>query len=298
VALAQALASIFPLDDTDVLELTLFRDYFDSLIEHAKKFFRSVLDELDGCDAQELRRQIHNEETRINWNAIYAEERNRIESREVHDYAELIEEVRYWEDRTQKPEQSTPHLYMAYYHAMQVREKFMRLLQGIKNNLPAAEVSVAPLKLPYRALEKMALERSERRWTAYCVTDLARGAFNCADTRNMTLALRYLGACTPEIREDNRPNIYKGRVANLPEIKIMRMENRFSQPTRSGWADIFINFVFTGDRDNHVHELQIQHSGLVYVRKQLGEDSHYAGLRVLAELLQTAELTEEEETKD
>jgi hypothetical protein len=91
--------------------------------------------------------------------------------------------------------------------------------------------------------------------------------------------------------------MYKGLVANLPEIKIMRMKNRFRHPTPSGWADIFINFVFTEDRDNHVHELQIQHSGLVHVRKRLGEDSHYAGVRVLDELLQTMELTKEEEAK-
>jgi hypothetical protein len=49
---------------------------------------------------------------------------------------------------------------MASYHAMQVRDKFCRLLHGIKGKLPDTDV-----KLPYHALEKMALEDSDRRWT-------------------------------------------------------------------------------------------------------------------------------------
>jgi hypothetical protein len=179
---------------------------------------------------------------------------------------------------------------MAYHHAMLVRGMFESLLHDINSMLPDAEASVAPLKLPYRALEKMALEGS---WTAYYVTDLSRGAIICANTGNMARALLYLDACTFEVRKGERQNIFKGLVEDLPVIKIMRMKNRFTCPTRSGWADIFINFVFTDDQYKHVHELQIQHRDLVHVRKRLGEDSQYAGLRVIAELLQTMELTEE-----
>jgi hypothetical protein len=172
---------------------------------------------------------------------------------------------------------------------------FESLLHGINSKLLQAEVSVAPPKLPYRALEKMAMEKSEHGWTARCVLDLARGAINCANTGDMDKALQYLDACTDEVQCSN---IFKGLVADLPKIKVVRMKNRFSRPTCSGWADICINFFFTEDRNKHVHELQIQHSTLVHVRKKLGEDSHYAGLRGLAELLQTTEPTEEEEARD
>jgi hypothetical protein len=301
VALAQALASIFPLDDTDVLELTLFHDYFDSLIEHAKEFFRSVLEDLQHCNAQALRQQIRDEEEKTNWSEIYAHERRGIEIRERHDYAEFIGIVKAWEKRTPdlpKLKQSTPRLFMAYHHAMLVRHMFENLLGGINSKLQNAEVSVAPPKLPYRALEKMAMEEPENRWTARCVLDLARGAINCANTGDMAKALLILDACTAAARRRERQNIYVAHVKDLPEIQVVRMKNRFEHPVKSGWADIFINFIFADDPNQHVHELQIQHQNLTHIRKKWGEDSHYAGLRVLAELLQTTELTEEEETKD
>jgi hypothetical protein len=79
VALARALASIFPLDDENVLELTLFYNYFDSLIEHAKTFFESVLDDLQRCNVQVLRQQIRDEKEKINWSEIYGRERRGIE---------------------------------------------------------------------------------------------------------------------------------------------------------------------------------------------------------------------------
>jgi hypothetical protein len=155
-----------------------------------------------------------------------------------------------------KPEQSTPHLHMAYYHAMQVRDKFCMLLHGIKEKLPHTDVLVAPLKLPYQALEKMALKNSDRRWTAHCVMDLGRGGIDCLNTGDMTKALRCLNACTSEARRDRDRNLYSGLVDELPEIRIVRVKDRFERPTQDCWADIFINFVFAVDPNRHVHELQ------------------------------------------
>jgi hypothetical protein len=62
----------------------------------------------------------------------------------------------------------------------------------------------------------------------------------------------------------------------------VRMRNRFERPTKSGRADIFINFVYADDPNGHVHELQIQHGKLTEIRKGWGEDSHYAKLRSMA----------------
>jgi hypothetical protein len=234
----------------------LFHDYFDSLIEHAKEFFGSVLDDLQRCNVQALRQQIHDEEGKINWSEIYAREHRGIKGREPYDYAEFIRAVADWEERTQvlpKPEQSTPCLFMAYHHAMLVRHKFESLLHGINSKLQNAKVSVAPPKLPYRALEKMAMEESEHRWTARCVLDLARGAINCANTDDMAKALLFLDACTSAARRGERPNYYVVLLTDLPEIQVVRMKNRFQRPAKSGWADIFINFVFADDLNRHVH---------------------------------------------
>jgi hypothetical protein len=118
--------------------------------------------------------------------------------------------------------------------------------------------------------------------------DLGRGAIDCASTGVMKRALLFLDACTSEVRRSERANKYKGLVEDLPEIQVVRMKNRFSQPTGGGWADIFINLTFAEDPNRHVHELQIQHRELVLVRKRWGEDARYANLRVLAEILQKA----------
>jgi hypothetical protein len=291
VALARVLDSVLPLDDIDILELPLFQDFFDSLIQHAKEFFRIVLDDVQYCDTGVLRELIAQEERRGNWNEIYGNERRRIAGREQYDYNEFIKTVAGCVQRTRglpEPEQSTPHLHIAYYHAMQVRDMFRRLLSGIQEKLPDTNVLVAPLKLPYRALEKMALEDSDRRWTAHCVMDLGRGAIDCPNTGDMTKALRFLDACTSETRRDPGSNLYSGLVKELPEIQIVRVKDRFERPTKGGWADIFINFVFAVDPNRHVHELQIQHRELVLVRKGWGEDARYANLRVLAEFMQTS----------
>jgi hypothetical protein len=109
---------------------------------------------------------------------------------------------------------------------------------------------------------------------------------------------KFLDACSSEVRSGDRQHPYKGLVQHLPEVRIVRVKNRLKSPTPGGWADILINFVFDADeRFNHVHELQIQHCELVRIREDYGEDSHYAGLRVLAEILRKACGTTTEETK-
>jgi hypothetical protein len=50
----------------------------------------------------------------------------------------------------------------------------------------------------------------------------------------------------------------------------------------------------TADDNKHVQELQIQHRDLVQVRKRPADDSQYAGLRVLAELLQAKQSNEDD----
>jgi hypothetical protein len=291
VAFARVLCRVLPCDDIEILALPFFQQFFDALVLSAKTFFDDTLKEFQEYDIPALRLLIEREESRVNWGVIYARERLRIKGKEPYDYDPFIQTVRDWAERTEslpKPEQSTPHLFMAYHHANQVSGKFATLLNGIGEMVQGAEVLVAPLKLPYRALEKMALEESDRKWTARCVMDIGRGAINCPDTGQMTKTLEYLDACTSDVRNQTRPNDYRDLLLHLPEIQVVRVKNRFENPTKGGWADIFINFVFAQDENRHVHELQVQHSNLVHIRKRLGEDARYANLRVLAEILQTA----------
>jgi hypothetical protein len=179
---------------------------------------------------------------------------------------------------------------------MCTRGRFEELLRGIKEKLPEIEWQIADPNRPYRALEKMALEDSDRQWTARCVVDLSRGSIVCSNTKVMQDVFTFLDACTSKARSALR-NPYVGLMRHLPEVRFVRVKNRFERPARGGWADIFVNFVFVADQLGHVHELQIQHRSLVCIRTDDGEDSHYAGLRVLDELLQKSCGTAAQETK-
>jgi hypothetical protein len=288
VALARVLSRVLPCDDIEILELPLFQRFFDTLVQHAKAFFMDTFKDMCRCDRKAVEGVIEKEECKVKWNGIYTREREAIKQ-EPH-YPAFIQTVSEWERRLPalpKPEQSTPDLPMAYYHATHVKENFRELLEGIKEKLPDTILSGPALKHPYRTLEKMALEESDRKWTARCVMDLLRGAIDCRDTREMNRVLMFLDACTLDVREGIRSNDYEGLVSALPTIRIMRVKNRFENSTKGGWADISINFVFVNGPNQHVQELQLQHRELVLIRKGWGEDARYAGLRVLAEFLQS-----------
>jgi hypothetical protein len=57
---------------------------------------------------------------------------------------------------------------MAYCHAIHAKENFRALLEEVKERLPDTMPSVAALKRPYRTLEKVALEKVDRKCTAHC----------------------------------------------------------------------------------------------------------------------------------
>jgi hypothetical protein len=99
---------------------------------------------------------------------------------------------------------------MADYHAMHAKENFRALLEGIEERLPGTIPSVAALKRPYRALEKMALGESDRKCTARCITDRLRGAIDCPNTRERSSVLMVLGASTSEASMSQELQILHG----------------------------------------------------------------------------------------
>ena len=68
-------------------------------------------------------------------------------------------------------------------------------------------------------------------------------------------------------------------------ITILRLKDRFTQPTAGGWADCMVNFSFNDDQTSHVCELQIVHEQLMLARKGLGGHSIYSKGRAASELL-------------
>jgi len=68
------------------------------------------------------------------------------------------------------------------------------------------------------------------------------------------------------------------------EICILRVKDRFQEPTPAGWADVMVNAVFADDRYLHVFELQIYHHDLLTVRKDIGGHEGYSRFRASREI--------------
>merc|ERR1712032_373520 len=70
-------------------------------------------------------------------------------------------------------------------------------------------------------------------------------------------------------------------------IRVLRVKNRFRNPTSSGWADLLINFTFVSDPDQHVCEVQLVHEGMLTARKHCNAHAAYSKFRSALELLET-----------
>merc|ERR1711937_392915 len=85
------------------------------------------------------------------------------------------------------------------------------------------------------------------------------------------------------------------------KIDVLRVKNRFAEPTSGGWADFMICFRFCSDPNQHVCELQLCHKGMMNVRKNMGAHHEYAQFRSALELLEVtghADRIEKIEAKD
>merc|ERR1711934_307733 len=70
------------------------------------------------------------------------------------------------------------------------------------------------------------------------------------------------------------------------KIDVLRVKNRFAEPTSGGWADFMISFRFRSDPNQHVCELQLCHKDMMNVRKKMGAHHEYAEFRSALELLE------------
>jgi hypothetical protein len=69
-------------------------------------------------------------------------------------------------------------------------------------------------------------------------------------------------------------------------IDIVRIKDRFWNPTSGGWSDTMINFRFTDDPTQHVAEIQLCHSRMMTVRREQGAHHGYNQFRSALELLE------------
>jgi hypothetical protein len=143
----------------------------------------------------------------------------------------------------------------------QFYDPFMRKLAMCVGNV---QYLSGELKGIWRMVEKLELRPNpapER------VIDIVRGAICAADIATLAAVLEQL--------------------INSPEVEIVRVKNRFKEPTDSGWADYLVNFVFRADEHQHICELQLLHEKMLLVRKNMHAHSRsYIWFRTALSLLE------------
>merc|ERR1712032_1318684 len=139
------------------------------------------------------------------------------------------------------------------------------------------------------ALEKMGLRSDGKQWLAGNVCDGVRGALVYAEMRNMltVLCLIVSAAADTDMSNIGKSMGWDAEKAGIKEkIDVLRVKNRFAEPTSGGWADFMISFRFRSDPNQHVCELQLCHKDMMNVRKKMGAHHEYAEFRSALELLE------------
>ena len=138
----------------------------------------------------------------------------------------------------------------------------------------------ASLKGLLRVCEKLTLTPSPNTWKPERVCDICRGSIECKDFVTMTTVLRLLCDLDSEL-------FVTGQAGGILEkICITRTKDRFGHPTSGGWADIMVNFYFEDDGDRHICEVQLVHSQLYTVRKNMGAHQTYSMFRAALEIME------------
>jgi hypothetical protein len=140
-----------------------------------------------------------------------------------------------------------------------------------------------------RILEKMPLTVGPTKGKPQRVCDFVRGAIECNNFTTMMSVKRLL--CDL----DSKLTITGEAGGITEEICISRSKGRFGTPTSGGWADIMINFYFKDDDDQHICELQLVHTQLYTVRKNMGAHATYSVFRAALELLEMLGMNPEDE---
>merc|ERR1712037_172679 len=110
-----------------------------------------------------------------------------------------------------------------------------------------------------------------------------------AEMRNMltVLCLIVSAAADTDMSNIGKSMGWDAEKAGITQkIDVLRVKNRFAEPTSGGWADFMVSFRFRSDPNQHVCELQLCHKDMMTVRKQMGAHHEYAEFRSALELLE------------
>ena len=138
-----------------------------------------------------------------------------------------------------------------------VRDRYSDFLATLAAKT-GAEFLSAPLKGLVRISGKLWLRPSTdpdaqqtlfRRGDCANVFDVVRGMLVCSTMDLLNICLGLFAACDPDLWHDINESDLGGGVTSAQaagiteEINVLRVKNRFRNPTSSGWADLLIKFV-------------------------------------------------------
>jgi hypothetical protein len=168
-----------------------------------------------------------------------------------------------------------------------VAKRYNKLLRSVGDKIGAI-FHKAPRKGPTRITEKLGLTPGANNWKPERVSDVVRGAIECKDFTTMINALRVF-------RDLDINLCVTGETGGIVEkICITRAKDRFGKPTSGGWADIMLNFHFEDDKGVHICEVQLVHSQMFTMRKNMGAHKTYSVFRAALELLEMLGLDPED----
>jgi len=124
----------------------------------------------------------------------------------------------------------------------------------------------APLKRNARVAEKIMLRPGHSERNAERIFDVVRNMYEASTLREVADVVDDICACDA--------------------IEVVRIKDRFHEPSPGGWSDCMINYVLRDDPHRHICELQIAHSQLIVQRREMKAHAVYGHTRNAPELLE------------
>jgi len=154
-----------------------------------------------------------------------------------------------------------------YADAAGVRSKataFVLALSGKVSGVPAPKEET-PLKATMRVLEK-ALLRPDAPGNVDRICDVVRDMLTVDSCAKLAALVR--------------------AICDSPDVVVVRIKDRFANPSGGGWRDVMVNYYLASDEAKHVCELQLVHASLLTARKGLPGHAIYNIVRNATEFLE------------
>jgi hypothetical protein len=149
-----------------------------------------------------------------------------------------------------------------------VRE--LKAATGAGLELAVLSAKKTGLKKTSRVVEKSALRPGEGRGRSKWVCDVVRAML-------VATSMSAVGS------------IVRGLLAlhEAGALRVVRIKDRFAQPSAGGWRDLMVNLVIVGDPTRHVCEVQVVHEMMLTARKGLPGHAIYGIVRSAMELIES-----------